>query len=348
MKPGTSSIDADGLNAGRDITLVAGDYVAAREEHPRTFTIPAPPRDFTGRSKEIDTLVQALTQGKRAAISGVTGMGGVGKSALASVIAYRVVTSFPDAELWLDLRGLDDAPMVPTDAMRQVILAFDPSADIKKADDDKIVQMYRDTLHGKRALVVLDNAKDAVQVRELLKADAAFIITSRHYFVEPGLSPIRLDVMTKQDAEKFLHELCPRLGQKEQEELTELCGYLPLAIKIAGRFLAVHDDLMPEWYVEQLKTIRLKMLKESNELDVEATFALTYDRLDEEKQARWRLLGIFPAPFHADAAAYMWEIEEQTARLTLSELRNMSLVEYDKDADKYRLHDLLRDFARGR
>src|SRR5262245_54849295 len=129
-EPGTTSINAKGLTAGRDNIVVSGDYVAAREEHSRTFTIPSPPRDFTGRTKEIDDLIKLLTESKRAVISGLTGMGGVGKSTLASFVAQKVASIFPDAALWIDMQGMADTPLAPTDAMRQVILAFSPAADL--------------------------------------------------------------------------------------------------------------------------------------------------------------------------------------------------------------------------
>lgn len=348
MKPGAPSIDAEGLSAGRDNILVVGDYIAAREEHPRTFTIPAPPRDFTGRTKEIDELVKLLTESKRAAISGLTGMGGVGKSTLASFVAQKVAGNFPDAAMWIDLQGMDDKPLAPTDAMRQVILSFNPTEDLRKATDDEIAQMYRAVLHGKRALLVLDNAKDALQVRELLKAQCAFIVTSRRQFVEQGLMLLRLDVLQENDARELLKKLCARLTEQELEQLTELCSKLPLAIRIAGSHLGTRPNESASRYIERLKERRIELLKEygDEELDVEATFALTYDRLDPQTQRRWRFLAVFPAPFDLNAAAYIWKTEPDQAEVSLGDLVKESLVEYTEG--KYRLHDLLRDFARGR
>ncbi len=311
-------------------------------------SIPAPPRDFTGRIKEIDELVKLLTDGKRASISGLTGMGGVGKSTLASYVAQMVASNFPDATMWIDLLGMDDKPLAPSDAMRQVILAFNPTDDLHKATDAEIAQMYRAVLHGKRALIVLDNAKDAMQVRELLKADCAFIITSRRQFVEQGLLLIRLDVLEERDARELLEKLCARLTEQEAMELTELCGRLPLALRIAGSHLATRPNESTARYIEKLKERRIELLKEygDEELDVEATFALTYDRLDPETQRRWRFLAVFPAPFDLNAAAYVWKVDPDQAENSLGDLVKESLVEYGEG--RFRLHDLLRDFARGR
>lgn len=351
---GGISITGGSVNAGGD--FVGGNkyvtYAAARAAHPRTFTIPAPPRDFTGRTKEIDELVRLLTDGKRATISGsigsLTGMGGVGKSTLASFVALQVAAEFPDAAMWIDLQGMNDNPLAPTEAMRQVILAFNPLEDLRKATDDELAQMYRAVLHGKRALIVLDNAHDAKQVRELLKADCAFIVTSRRQFVEQGLVLIRLDVLEENDARNLLKTLCARLTEQELAELTDLCGKLPLALRIAGSHLGTRLNESATRYIERLKERRIELLKEygDEELDVEATFALTYDRLDPETQRRWRLLAVFPAPFNSDAAAYIWKVDLEQTESSLGDLVRESLVEYSEE--RYRLHDLLRDFARGR
>lgn len=315
------------------------------------FSIPTPPRDFTGRAKEIDDLIKLLIDSKspdglgRAAISGLTGMGGVGKSTLASYVAQKVADSFPDAAMWIDLQGMDDKPLAPTDAMRQIILALNPTEDLRKATDAEIVQMYRAVLHGKRALIVLDNAKDAMQVRELLKAECAFIVTSRRQFVEQGLLLIRLDVLEEKDARELLKKLCVRLTDGELTELTELCGRLPLALRIAGSHLATRPNESAARYIEKLKAKRIEFLKDED-LDVEATFALTYDRLDPEMQRRWRFLAVFPAPFDLNAAAYVWKVDPDQAENSLGDLFKESLVEYGEG--RYRLHDLLRYFARGR
>lgn len=347
MSGGQMQIDGDAVGGDKYVI-----YQAARQAHPRTFTVPAPPRDFTGRTQEIDELVKLLTDGKRAAISGtissLTGMGGVGKSTLASYVALQVAAEFPDAAMWIDLQGMNDTPLAPTEAMRQVILAFNPLEDLRKATDDELAQMYRAVLHGKRALIVLDNARDAKQVRELLKADCAFIVTSRRQFVEQGLVLIRLDVLQENDARDLLKKLCARLTEQELAELTELCGKLPLALRIAGSHLGTRPDENVTRYIEKLKEQRIELLSDSDDetLDVEATFALSYDRLDPETQRRWRFLAVFPAPFDANAAAYIWKTELDKAEKSLGDLVRESLVEYSDG--RFRLHDLLRDFARGR
>ncbi len=346
---------ANQVAAGNNITQIY--FESARREFDARFSLPTPPRDFTGRADEIETLVNALTQGQGAAISGLSGMGGIGKSALAQIVAQRVAEKFPDAQIWIDLRGLDKEPTKPSEAMRQVILAFEPDAgaSIKDANDAQLAQIYRSVLHGKHALLVLDNARDNAQIRPLLQTDAAFLVTSRLTLTEGGLQSLHLGVMKPDDAKNYLVQLCPRLqGRKNEiQQVRELCGDLPLALKIAGSYLGVTPNIEIARYIEKLRARRLEILRErgDDELNVEAAFALTYDQLPPTMQLTWRLLAVFPAPFWDTAAAYVWGVEEGQAEDELGELVRYSLVEYSAEdpstvaQGKYRLHDLLREFA---
>lgn len=328
------------------------NYYDARPTLDARFSIPTPPRDFTGREIEINSVVATLAaQGKRAAITSVAGMGGIGKSALAAVVAALVAPRFPDAQLWLDLRGASLEPVRPADAMRQVILAFEPLADLRNANDDQLAQLYRSVLREKRALLVLDNARDNAQVRSLLQANASFLITSRSTITENGTRVVRLDVMSAQDGRAYVISLCPDLSQVEADELCQTCGYLPLALKIASSYLAARPNINPKRYIEQLRQRRLELLRErgDEELNVEAAFAETYDQLALTLQILWRALGIFPAPFWARAAAVVWGLpDELQVEEALGEMLRASLIEFDKEKEKYRLHDLMRDFALAR
>jgi len=356
------------IAAGSNITQI---YIESARQYDARFSIPAPPNNFTGRANEIDALVKQLTSGKEsgaviAAITGVAGMGGIGKSALAAVVATLVAPHFPDAQMWLDLRGASPEPLHPTDAMRQIILAFEPLADLRNADEDQLAQLYRSALHEKRALLVLDNARDNAQVRPLLSASCAFLITARATLTEGGLNALRLDVMEEKDARDYLISLCARLkpttdpstssGQAGRrttigDELCETCGYLPLAIKIVGSYLAARPNISPALYLAQLKQRRLELLRERDdpELNVEASFSLTYDQLTPTLQVLWRVLSIFPAPFWGRAAQFVWGLDdEMQAASALGDLLQASLIEYDAETEKYRWHDLLREFASGR
>jgi len=120
-------------------------------------------------------------------------------------------------------------------------------------------------------------------VRVLLPpSNCAALITSRWQFSLPGLKAIRLGLMSPDQAEAFLCELCPRIDQAVKE-MARLCGYLPLALRIAGSFLAVNEDWKVPEYIERLQRHRLPTLKSSDDPaeDLEAAFDLSYQALTE-------------------------------------------------------------------
>ncbi len=287
----------------------------------------SPPRDFTGRADELNQLLKNADN-PNAIIIGLCGMGGVGKTALALVVAHRVAEKYPDAQVYLDLKGTSTTPLTPTDAMKHVIHAFEPQADLRQASDDEIAALYRGLLNGKRALLFFDNASGASQVRPLVPpSTCALLVTSRKYFTLPGLQPIRLDVMSEADARGFLLKLCPRIDG--------------------------HADVSVETYTARLKNRkgkRIGLLKKEDEpdLNVEAAFALSYDQLTNEKRKHWCALAVFPASFDTLAAVSVWGIEEPGAQENLSEFYRANIVQFDKEKQRYQLHDLLREFARPR
>jgi len=354
--------------AGSDITqIIIENFVARAPRANARFSLPRAPENFTGRADEIETLVNALTRdaqgaARGAALTGVSGLGGIGKSALAAVAAQRVAENFPDAQLWLNLRGTDQEYAKPSDVMREIIFALDPEtgAALKDASDAQIAQVYRSILSAQRALIVLDNARDNAQVRPLLQAHATFLVTSRANLTEGGLHALRLGVMHANEAEAYVLSLCPRLQTADNKspttELCQVCGYLPLALKIAGSYLAARPNVRAENYVEQLKRARLALLREGAEAEanVEATFSQTYAQLTLTQQILFDALSVFPAPFTLQAAAYVWGLGEIQAEAALGELIRASFVEFEtadkatETGDRYFLHDLLREFGAAR
>ena len=127
--------------------------------------IPAPPQDFTGREEELATLCQAV-QNEGVVLSGVRGMGGVGKTALALVLAQRLTPDYPDAQLFVNMYGAPDTPTPPTTpaaAMQSVVRAFHPTANLPE-DENQLAALYQSVLHEKKVLILLDDARDRAQV----------------------------------------------------------------------------------------------------------------------------------------------------------------------------------------
>jgi hypothetical protein len=127
--------------------------------------IPPPPLDFTGRKVEIKDLLANFDRG--ATITGLQGMGGIGKTALALVLAENLKDRFPDGQIFIELKGTSKNPLTPAEAMAQVIGAYYPTAKIPE-DLNNLGGLYRSVLSGKRALLLLDNAADRKQVEILL------------------------------------------------------------------------------------------------------------------------------------------------------------------------------------
>ena len=315
--------------------------------------LPQPPADFTGRGEMIELLIADLQHGKGTKISGLTGMGGIGKTSLGLVVAHKIADDYPDAQIFLDLKGTT-APLIAVEIMRHVILSFEPAWDLRTLDAARMSALYQSVLHGKRILLFLDNALSAEQIAALRPPDTCVMLfTSRWSFSVPGLHSQHVDILTEEESKTFLLELCSRISE-HADKLARLCGYLPLALRIAGSCLGVNSDWNVEAYLEQLndRRRRLATLKQSREeaelkteSDLLATFELSYQLLPEESQQRWRILAAFPGSFNAQAAGAMWDLEQDIARRVLGSLLRYSLLDYIETSSRYRLHDLLADYA---
>jgi tetratricopeptide (TPR) repeat protein len=328
------------VHAGGD--FVAGDKItteAAPTGVAALHQLPAPLADFTGRATELDHLRRAAREPGAAMIS-LRGMGGIGKTALAVVLANELIAAYPDAQFFLDLQGTG-RPLAPTAVMAHVIRAYKPVEKLPE-DPPQLQAIYRSLLSGQSALLLFDNARDADQIRPLVPpAGCLLLITSRRRFTLPGLSSVNLDSLSPADAEALLLKIAPRLDSRAAQ-LAELCGFLPLALRLAGSALAEREDLEPADFAQRLSAAQARV-----EL-VDASLSLSVDLLGDALQALWQALAVFPADFDAPAAAAVWALELEAARDRLSELLRYSLVDFDPDAKRYSLHDLARDYAHSR
>jgi tetratricopeptide (TPR) repeat protein len=301
--------------------------------------LPSPPRDFTGREDELAKLRDAIING--GAVIGLRGMGGVGKTALALVLAENLKDCFPDAQLFLDLRGSCPNPMTPAQAMLHIIHGFFPEYQ-PKGGDTELQGMYCSVLEGKHTLLLMDNARDSRHVEPLVPPkNCALIVTSREHILLPGLMAKDVTCLSMGDAEQLLLKIAPRIGDAVNE-IAKLCGCLPLALRLAASAFAERPDLSSQEY-----TSRLRDAKKRLEL-VEASLSSSYYLLDPDKQKILRMLAVFPDAFHYSAAAEVWKMELEQARNALAELFRFSLVEFDEHRTRYQLHDMVRLFAESR
>jgi tetratricopeptide (TPR) repeat protein len=310
-----------------------------------------PLADFTGRQAELEELLAQVDRG--VTISGVQGMGGVGKTELAYVLADRLKDRYPDAQLYLDLKGTSAAPLSPADVLAFIIRCFHPGA--KLADDPAELQgVCRSVLNGKRVLLLMDNAGGPEQIRPLCPpaTGSVMLVTARQHFTLPGLYAKELDTLPADKACELLRTICRRIGETAAE-VARLCGYLPLALRLAGSALACSTldaaELATRLQDERRRLSELDRGAETaGEQAVTASLALSEALLSEPLRQRWYMLGVCPGDFDALGPATVWQAEPNDAQDALDALHRHSVLEWNKETRRFRLHDLVRSFVRDR
>ena len=281
--------------------------------------LPADLADFTGRDAQIDQIRAKLDQQGAAAIASIHGMGGIGKTALAVHVAHQFIAEgrFRDTQLIIDLQGTEPVPVDPADALESLLNAILDPDPKRPRDLDTLAALWRQAIDGKDALLILDNAADAAQVRPLLPGcvSCAVLVTSRQRFTLPGAGRLDLDPLQPGEARDLLQELAPHLDTGGADKIVELCGRLPLALRVAGNYLGLNDDVTPDVYAEMLADERTRLARlrdpDGPDLDVAAAIFLSVAQLEAQLRRAWTLLALFPAPFDLPAAAALWgEVRE--------------------------------------
>lgn len=305
---------------------------------PRRNDLPADLFDFTGRETE-SALVEELL--RTAGAIAIDGMAGVGKTSLAVHVAHRLAPTYPDAGLYLDLQGFTPGqePLEPQAALGRLLGALDvthpPAGAAERA------ALWRSELSRRRALVVLDNAVDAEQVRPLLPGagKSAVLVTSRHRLVSlDGVPPVSLEPLANGDA-AHLFGRAAGLALTEEEAVSQVlqqCGGLPLALRMAGARLRHR----PGWTVAVLAE---RLLDNAGRFD--SVFGMSLQQLDAVQRRMFRLLGVLPgADFDAAAAGALADVPPDGVDAVLEELVDAHLVQ-ELSPGRYRMHDLIRRYA---
>jgi len=318
--------------------------------------LPQEPSHFEGREAELTTLISALEGGGQAAVVAIDGMGGVGKSSLAIRAAHRLAPTALDGQIYLDLRGVSEPPLLALDAVAGVLRAFDPKAPAP-ASEEEGVRAYRATLDGKRVLLVLDNARDAGVIAPLVQhrpPSCLFIVTSREAMPFPGMTIIRLEQLQPDEAVSLLYDLLgpERASLDELAILAERCGYLPLALHAAAGVLTSHTTLPMATYLtalaEERDRLRWLRVRGLDNLNVAAVLGFSVRQLDEDNHplaVRWSELAVFPTTFDAAAAAALWQTETPQAELDLHALVARNMMRFEPATKRFGLHDLMRELA---
>ncbi|WP_214411474.1 AfsR/SARP family transcriptional regulator [Sphaerisporangium fuscum] len=326
-------------------------------EMPRPAQLPAAVSDFTGRREVVNRLRVLLTgagAGEGIPVAAVSGIGGVGKTALAVHVAHSMQEVFPDGQLYADLRGYGEEPVAPESVLAAFLRALGTPVDIIPDGLHERAALFRSLLADRRMLVLLDNARDTEQVEHLLPGTAgcAAIITSRVKLADlPSARLLDLEVMEPEEALGLFRAVAgPERVAVERAAAMDVvasCGFLPLAVRIVAARLAAR----PSWTVASLVP---RLADERHRLDemrighlaVEATFSLGYGHLDPGQARTFRLLSLPNGPdISVQAAAAVLTLDPVTTEDMLESLVDVSLLEAPAPG-RYRFHDLVRLFAR--
>jgi transcriptional regulator with XRE-family HTH domain/tetratricopeptide (TPR) repeat protein len=311
--------------------------------------------DFTGRKQELADL-EALATGTRTRAAVLFGPGGQGKTTLAAEAVRRLGGTFPDGSVCIQLHGMSDSPLPATEALVLLLTALGHPADRIPVDPVAREALYRAALAGRRALVVLDDAADESQTRPLLPdAEGSFVlVTSRRPLAGlEGVRRIRLGGLSGGESTRLLERIlgAPRTdGQSEALiRLTELCGHLPLALRIVGNRLSSRPRWTPARLVDQLadEERRLSGLV-AGDLAVRSALNLSYGQLTAQHRLLLRRLSLVPGhDTGPDLAAVLTGEDPLTTEDSLDLLVDRGLLE-ETAPGRYALHDLVRLFARER
>ena len=293
-------------------------------------------------------------------ITAIAGGAGVGKTALAVHWAHLAADQFRDGQLYVDLRGwTPGGPVSPLRALAQLLLGLGMDGDKIPVEVDHAAGLYRSLLAGRRVLVVLDNARDAEQVRPLLPGSPGCLalVTSRDRLAglvaSHGASRLTLDVLPRGEAVALLARIVGQDRVDAEPEaaagLAAACAHLPLALRIAAANLACEPDQPISAYLARLRGgDRLAELAVDGDphAAVGGAFDCSYAALDADARRLFRLLGLVPGPeLTAEAAAALADLPVTRAERLLERLAGAHLVE-PRAPGRFAFHDLLRAYAR--
>jgi DNA-binding SARP family transcriptional activator len=328
--------------------------------------LPPDVADFAGRDAELALMQRVLVSAGRhgpAAVNAIQGIGGVGKSALAVHAAHWLADRFPDGQLYVDLHGDTTRlrPLEPLEVLGRFLRALGADPAAIPSDLEEAAGMFRSRVADRRLLMVLDNAADAAQVRPLLPASpgCGVLVTSRRALLGlDGAIHVHLDALAPEEALELLGRLAgtDRVDAEPEAamEVARCCGYLPLALRIAGARLAAR----PTWPLRELaerlgdEQRRLDEL-ELAEAGVRASFQVSHEQLrasrdsvDRSAAKVFGLLGVLDgAEMGTPVVARLLDASEMATEEALERLVDTQLLQTPSPG-RYRLHDLLRLYAR--
>jgi DNA-binding SARP family transcriptional activator/tetratricopeptide (TPR) repeat protein len=335
---------------------------AARREQVVPRQLPAPVRPFAGRNPELaelDGLLESADAPAAVVISAIGGTAGVGKTALAVHWAHQVADRFPDGQLYVNLHGFGPTgkPSSTAAAIRIMLDALEVAPQRIPDSQDAQAGLYRSLMAGKRMLLVLDNARDAEQVRPLLPGSPGclVVVTSRSQLAGlaavDGARSLILDVLPHDEAVQLLADRIGAVRDAETgslDQIAALCAHLPLALAVAAARAAARPSFPLTELVAELRGAagRLDALDAgAPAVNLRAVFSWSYQQLSPDAARMFRLLGLHPGPdISVSATASLGAVDEPEARRLLREVARACLLT-EHAPGRYSFHDLLRAYA---
>jgi DNA-binding SARP family transcriptional activator len=364
--PGSISAGTVTASSGPGTSSPAPPDARVPRPAPVPAQLPADVADFTGRDDQVRHLVDLLSSAGADDESGavrialVAGAGGLGKTSLAVHAAHRVRGSFSDGQLYVDLLGATPHPLPAADVLARFLRDLGVDGREIPVDEDERAARYRTILAGRRMLIVLDNARDAAQVRSLLpgSASCAVLVTTRSRMAD--LASTRLVDLNVLDDDEALTLFTRVVGDEraaaEPEATAELllaCAGLPLAIRICAARLATRSGWTIQAMANRLRDTRRRLDElRVGDLAVRASFQVSFTTLPASAQPdgidpadAFRMLGLWDGPsISSAAAAAMFGTTEDLASDALEILVDARLLE-STSPDRYKFHDLLRVYS---
>lgn len=335
---GLSTMHTRILAADPALALPAVPEVAAKDRPtaPAPAQLPADVLDFSGRTELVSDLSTVLMNatGQAVVVTSLAGIGGVGKTTLAVHVAHRVRAEFPDGQLYVDLRGAGASPADPVVVLGDFLHALGVTENPESMEQR--AALYRSLLANRRMLILLDNARDADQIRPLIPgvSGCAVLATSRSRLAGiPGAQLFDVEELTPREALALFSAIVGEQRVAAEPEaamaVVTACGFLPLAVRIAAARLASR----PRWSVSDLarrladQRHRLDELQLGN-LAVETTIGLGYGQLSTAEARAFRLLALIDSPdIPLAAAAALLGVDEDTAEELVEALVEANMLE---------------------
>jgi DNA-binding SARP family transcriptional activator len=328
--------------------------------------LPSDLTEFTGRSAELKNLLNAFgaevapDAAGTATVCLIAGTGGVGKTTLAVHTAHLLASRFPDGQLFLNLRGASERCVEPAQALSAFLRALGISAEAIPQDQQERETFFRSLLATRRMLIVLDDARDAAQIRSLFPGTATcgVLITSRNRCASLSVSArVELGSMDQEEADALFTAVVGKervFGEPEaRARILDACGRHPLAVRIAAARLVARPAWTLEFLADRLAAHRGRLGElVVDDLEVRISFALSHDALlnsasaaDQESARLFRLLGLWPGgEIGLPGLAALVDREPAAAQAAVDRLIDIHLVQ-ELRPGRFSLHDLLRLFA---